>query len=58
MGQQLFWGLLGFDIHRFIRLIADWSVANMNPDMTACKMSSDVSVSSKKRNDGIVSGLN
>ena len=49
MGQQLFWGLLGFDIHRFSKLIADWSVANMNPDMTACKMSSDVSITKEKK---------
>ena len=30
--------VLGFDTLRFSRLITDWSVENMNPDMTPYRM--------------------
>lgn len=41
---------LCFDTYRFSMLINDWSVENMNPDMTLYKMSVDISASPSKQN--------
>jgi len=38
-----------FDTLRFRRLITDWSVENMNPDVTPYRVSLDVSMSQKKK---------
>jgi hypothetical protein len=43
-----FWCVFGFDTYSFCRLIADWPVENMNPDITPNGMSLDVSISQKK----------
>jgi hypothetical protein len=46
------WNVLGFDTLRFIRLIADWSVENIKPDMTPYRMLLDVIVSPKNKKKG------
>ena len=43
------WHVLGFDTQIFSRLITDWSVENMNMDVTPYRMHIDVSVSPKKK---------
>ena len=43
------WHVLSFDTQIFSRLIAEWSVENMNLDVTPYRMHIDVSVSPKKK---------
>jgi len=43
------WHMLGLDNSKFSRLISDWSVENMIPDMTPYEMLLDDSVSPKKK---------
>ena len=43
------WRVLGFDTYIFNRFIADWSVENMNPNVTPYGMSLYVSSVSPKK---------